>query len=565
MHLEYPPFERPPATLSAADRLTQMTHSQFPAAMKKDVDALKALMKQAGIKLTRLRLRPAGRPQPRAEPAGRKRGPPPSSRPPRGRFAPRGCRHLPLRRLPARSGKQTHLMTSPKPITIARVGANFEREPLVRPFGFKGGYQTGNLAERRAAPKRSGPARPRALHEGRAVERCARVCRPFRERRQRAHVRRDRVGVQQLKGQTFTDPVALLDRSATTSSPTRKKSRATRPARNLRPQRARGRRFRRLAALRRGKRHHERFDDLIPAAYRPALAHRHAKIASIPLMAYAVPIPRTQAAVEAGYFFMKIKIGQPGTQAEMLEKDKARISAIHAAIGDARTPYTANGKLPYYFDANGRYESKDTLLRLLDHTRAIGAFDQIALIEEPFPEELEIDISDIPARVAADESAHTDRDALKRIQMGYKAIALKPIAKTFSMSLKIAQLAHERGVPCFCADLTVSPLLVEWNKNVAARLAPFPGLGLGLVETNGHQNYRNWDTMRGYHPAPDAPWARTQRGVFELDADYYAQQRRRLPTLAALRGDVFPLIARSGNRQVFARTKRSRVPRRFKS
>jgi L-alanine-DL-glutamate epimerase-like enolase superfamily enzyme len=220
---------------------------------------------------------------------------------------------------------------------------------------------------------------------------------------------------------------------------------------------------------------------------------------------------------------MKIKIGQPGTQAEMLEKDMARISAIHAAIGDARTPNTANGKLPYYFDANGRYESKDTLLRLLDHTRAIGAFDQIALIEEPFPEELEIDIRDIPARVAADESAHTDRDALARIQMGYTAIALKPIAKTFSMSLKIAQLAHEHGVPCFCADLTVSPLLVEWNKNVAARLAPFPGLGLGLLETNGHQNYRNWDTMRGYLPHADAPWTRTQRGVFELDADYYAQ------------------------------------------
>jgi L-alanine-DL-glutamate epimerase-like enolase superfamily enzyme len=220
---------------------------------------------------------------------------------------------------------------------------------------------------------------------------------------------------------------------------------------------------------------------------------------------------------------MKIKIGQPGTQAEMLEKDKARLTAIHAAIGHARTPHTANGKLPYYFDANGRYESKDALLRLLDHAKAIGAFDQISLIEEPFPEELEIDISDIPARVAADESAHTDRDALKRIQMGYKAIALKPIAKTFSMSLKIAQLAHEHGVPCFCADLTVTPILVEWNKNVAARLAPFPGLGLGLVETNGHQNYRNWETLRSYHPAPDAPWARTAHGVFKLGPEFYAR------------------------------------------
>jgi L-alanine-DL-glutamate epimerase-like enolase superfamily enzyme len=219
---------------------------------------------------------------------------------------------------------------------------------------------------------------------------------------------------------------------------------------------------------------------------------------------------------------MKIKIGQPGTQAEMLEKDMARLSAIHAAIGGARTTYTADGRLPYYFDANGRYESKEALLRLLDHARAIGAFDQIALIEEPFPEEREIDIRDLPVRVAADESAHTDADARRRIDLGYRAIALKPIAKTLSMSLKIARLAHERGVPCFCADLTVNPLLVEWNKAVAARLGAFPGIGIGLLETNGHQNYRRWDEMRRHHPAPEAGWARTVRGVFELDAAYYA-------------------------------------------
>lgn len=39
MHLEYPPFERPPASLSAADRLTQMT-----AFMKQDLAVLKALL-----------------------------------------------------------------------------------------------------------------------------------------------------------------------------------------------------------------------------------------------------------------------------------------------------------------------------------------------------------------------------------------------------------------------------------------------------------------------------------------------------------------------------------------
>ena len=32
--------------------------------------------------------------------------------------------------------------TTSSTITIARVSADFEREPLVRPFGFKGGYQS---------------------------------------------------------------------------------------------------------------------------------------------------------------------------------------------------------------------------------------------------------------------------------------------------------------------------------------------------------------------------------------------------------------------------------------
>ncbi len=134
---------------------------------------------------------------------------------------------------------------------------------------------------------------------------------------------------------------------------------------------------------------------------------------------------------------------------------------------------------------------------------------------------MKLSVADIGVRIAADESAHTDADALKRIQMGYGAIALKAIAKTLSMTMKIAKTAHDSDVPCFCADLTVNPILVDWNKNIAARLAPFPGLGLGLLETNGHQNYRNWDDMLGYHPGNNASWTKTQNGVFNLNDDFY--------------------------------------------
>jgi L-alanine-DL-glutamate epimerase-like enolase superfamily enzyme len=264
------------------------------------------------------------------------------------------------------------------------------------------------------------------------------------------------------------------------------------------------------------------FDDMIPSPYKPALSHKHERVAGIPLMAYTIPVEEIKVAADQGYFFMKIKIGQPGTQEEMLEKDKARLTAIHKAIGNMKTAYTNDRKLPYYFDANGRYEKKATLLKLLDHAKNIGAFDQIAIIEEPFAEEIETDVSDIPVRLAADESAHTVEDALTRIEMGYKAIALKAIAKTLSMTIKIAQSAFEKNIPCFCADLTVNPVLVEWNKNVAARLQSFPGIGnLGLIESNGHQNYRNWNTMLDYHPRKNASWVHVNKGVYELSDEYY--------------------------------------------
>src|SRR5690606_16144950 len=118
-----------------------------------------------------------------------------------------------------------------------------------------------------------------------------------------------------------------------------------------------------------------------------------------------------------------------------LEKDMAFLSAVHAAIGHYKTPHTADGKIPYYLDPNGRYEKKETLLRLLDHAKKIGAFGQIAVIEEPFAENNETYVGDLGVIIAADESAHTVEDAARRMEQGYKAIVLKGIAKTLSMTL----------------------------------------------------------------------------------------------------------------------------------
>jgi L-alanine-DL-glutamate epimerase-like enolase superfamily enzyme len=408
-------------------------------------------------------------------------------------------------------------------ITIDAVDSNFEREPLIRPFGFKGGSMT-EIWQTVALLRSASGIRKIGLCTQNVLWSDAQVFAAHSESGGNALMfALSEYALQLVKGKSFVTPVDLLESILAevhdygrkiSGNPRLRKTFALNALVGL------DNAAWLLYAAENGL---GTFDALIPAAYRPALAHRHRQVASIPLMAYNIPVDEIKAAVDAGYFFMKIKIGQSGSQEEMLEKDKARLSAVHQAIGSARTPHSKDGKLPYYFDANQRYEKKETLLRLLDHARKIGAFDQIAIIEEPFAEEFEADITDIPVRVAADESAHTDVDAIARMQMGYQAIALKAIAKTLSMTMKVAQAAHERQVPCFCADLTVNPILVEWNKNVAARLAPFPGIGLGLLETNGHQNYRAWPAMRTYHPQHEAAWSMTRQGVFDLDADYYAK------------------------------------------
>jgi len=408
-----------------------------------------------------------------------------------------------------------------KQIRIKAVGAEFEREPLIRPFGFKGGYMTDSWQSAAMMESDSG-LRKIGLCTHSVLWSDAEVFAAHSEAGGNALMfALTERALQAARGIPFRNPIELLAQLQPELYEYGKKITANPRLRKTFVLNALVGVDNAAWLLYAAENGITSFDDMIPAAFRPALSSRHRLIASIPLMAYAIPIEEIRQAVDQGYYFMKIKIGQPGTQQEMLEKDMARVQAIHEAIGRKTTPRTKSGKIPYYFDANGRYEKKETLQRLLDHIRKIGAFDQIAIIEEPFPEELEVRVDDLGVRVAADESAHTDEDAVRRIEMGYGAIALKAIAKTLSMTMKIAAAAHARNVPCFCADLTVNPILVEWNKNVAARLAPFPGIPGGLLETNGHQNYRNWDRMVSYHPCAGAPWTQTRAGVFELDDDYY--------------------------------------------
>ena len=407
-------------------------------------------------------------------------------------------------------------------IRVTNVDSNFEREPL-NPYRFKGSAITESWQTIAMLQSESGVRKVGLCTQG-VLWSDSKVFAAHSERVGNAlmYAMTDRA-LQLIKGNSFTNPVDLMEAllpevlaygKKITGNPDLRKTFALNALVSV--DNAAWLLFAQENNL-------TRFDDMIPEAYRPGLSHRHQKVASIPSFSVGTTAETIKAAADRGYFILKLKTGASGTQAEMLEKDIAFLTAVHKAIGHYETPYTQSGKIPYYFDANGRYEQKDTLLRFLDHAKKIGAFDQIAVIEEPFDERNETFVGDLGVRVAADESAHTVEDAAVRIQQGYAAIAVKAIAKTLSMTMKITQLAYEKGIPCFCADLTVNPILVDWNKNVAARLPPFPGVTVGLQETNGHQYFKNWNTLVGYHPKAGATWTQTQQGVYPTDSSFYAE------------------------------------------
>ena len=393
-------------------------------------------------------------------------------------------------------------------ISVESGDLRFWREPLVRPFGFKGGYLT-ELWQAAVTLRGGSGEAATGLGTQSVLWSDAEI---FASRSEaegnELMLALTRRAVELAKGRSFATPFELLDEIF---PEVLEYGRRISGRSDLRPTFA----LNALVAFdnavwtlyARENGFHTLFD-ATPEELRCGIPASHSRCAMIPLVTYATPIEEVRRLAAEGYFFFKIKIGHPGAQDEMLARDCERVSAIHEALRDVRTPDSESGKACYYFDANGRYERKDTLLAFADHLAKIGAIDQTAIVEEPFDEMNEIDVHDVPLRIAADESAHTVSDAERRMDMGYRAMALKPIAKTMSMSLRIAAAAARRGVPCFCADLTVNPTLVEWNRAVAERLPQFPGLGdLGLLESNGAQNYRNWEKM-----LKDVP----QGGIFGL-------------------------------------------------
>lgn len=407
-------------------------------------------------------------------------------------------------------------------ITIKNVDSNFEREPL-HPYRFKGSFiteawQTAALLESDNGTRKIGLGTQGVLWSD------SKVFADHSEPGGNALMySMSEYALRLLKGRSFTNPVELLDEILPEVYAYGKKITGNDALRKTFALNALVSVDNAAWLLFASENKINRFDEMIPDAYKSGLSYRHTKVGSIPSFSVGTSVVKIKEAADLGYFIMKLKIGSAGTQEEMLQNDMAFLSAVHKSIGHYKTPYTKDGRIPYYLDPNGRYEKKETLLRFLDHAKKIKAFDQIAVIEEPFAENNEVYVGDLGIAIAADESAHTVEDAVRRIEQGYKGIVLKGIAKTLSMTLKIAQRAFEKKIPCFCADLTVNPILVDWNKCVAARLQPFPNMDIGLQETNGHQYYKNWEKMMTYHPKAGATWTKTEKGVYPTDKSFYEE------------------------------------------
>ena len=102
----------------------------------------------------------------------------------------------------------------------------------------------------------------------------------------------------------------------------------------------------------------------------PFDSQRQEKLLNVPLITYNTPLGSVRALAEGGASLLKIKIGSDpdgkNDPAKMLDWDKNRIREIHNGVKDIVIPHTENGRVLYYLDANGRYDTKDRLYSLID-------------------------------------------------------------------------------------------------------------------------------------------------------------------------------------------------------
>ena len=263
------------------------------------------------------------------------------------------------------------------------------------------------------------------------------------------------------------------------------------------------------------------FDDFTAVVSGKKLPARHDRLGCIPLLSYNTSPREIVRLVEAGHFFLKINIGARGGPREMLAADKERLALIHSLVGKSETEHTPDGKIRYYLDANGRYRERRQVEELLEFANHNGFLDQIALFEEPFAEPRSESLRDLPVIFAADECLHSVKDLPGILESGFGAVAVKPAGKGLSTTLRQINEALRLGAIALVSDSSCTPAMLDWNKNVAARLPALPGMKMGMMEMNGHQYYSHWARLLARHPAASQSWMELQQGGFRLGKTFF--------------------------------------------
>ena len=197
----------------------------------------------------------------------------------------------------------------PSPIRIKSVDSAFERQPLIRPFGFKGIYQREFWVSAALLESASG------LRHAGIMTQCVAwsdldvfLAHSEAAGNMLLHATLERA-LQEIKGTTFTTPMdlqeAILAPAHAFARTITGRGDHLRKTFTLSALVALDNAAWMLYAQENGLR---TFDAMIPEPYRAALSHRHAAVAHIPLMAYAVPIDEIVKTVREGWFFIKIKI-----------------------------------------------------------------------------------------------------------------------------------------------------------------------------------------------------------------------------------------------------------------
>lgn len=264
------------------------------------------------------------------------------------------------------------------------------------------------------------------------------------------------------------------------------------------------------------------FDDMIPEEYRTPLTNRQERLYVTPVVAYGTPLEEARDLVMAGHPVLKVKLGAPGDEETMMKTDLEGLDRLWEGLREVWVGGKDQGRSPlYYLDVNGRYWKREQLERVAAHLSRTGMIESVCLVEEPFQEGLDLSVDGLDLLVAADESLHDVKDVKQRAELGYGAVALKPAGKTLSLSLLMAMEAARHDLLPFVADSATTPRLIDWNRNLSARLPTFPGLDGGLIESNGAQFYKDWDRLVRGHSCYGAAWVEPVDGAFQLDDDFY--------------------------------------------